>query len=288
MKLDRRDFFAQLGGAAVVATLTHEARADALEHYMMAAAAPPTVASQGSPASAPASMPASMAADKRPFPSVAEVEAQIETQSRRRGVGNLFTSAEGNVKRLPPMPAKPTLVDYFNLRFVRTSNHCLQSANRAMKNGMSEEIVLACLLHDTVQELIKVDHGYWGAQMYEPYVAPKVAFALRYHQALRFFEDKEHGYEYPDLYRRMFGVDYTPEPYIVQAWQTAKKNKWYYESRMVTVNDLYAFDPNVHPTLDQFTDIIGRHFKQPKEGLGYDNSPVAHMWRSISMPDHPL
>src|SRR5262245_39870755 len=187
MKLDRRDFFAKLGGAAAIATMTHEARADALEHYMMAAAAPPAAAAQGSAGSAPASMPASMAADKRPFPTTAEVEAQIETQPRRRGVGGLFTSSEGNVKRLPPMPAKPTLADYFSLRFVRTSNHCLQSANRAMKNGMSEEIVLACLLHDTVQELIKVDHGYWGAQMYEPYVSPKVTFAIRYHQALRFY-----------------------------------------------------------------------------------------------------
>ena len=64
-------------------------------------------------------------------------------------------------------------------------------------------------------------------------------------RALRFYEDKEHGYEYPDLYRRMFGVDYKPEPYIEHAWQTAKKHKWYYESRMVTVNDLYAFEPNV-------------------------------------------
>jgi hypothetical protein len=57
---------------------------------------------------------------------------------------------------------------------------------------------------------------------------------------------------------------------------------------MVTVNDLYAFDPKVNPTLDQFIDIIGRNFKQPKEGLGFDNSPVAHMWRSISRPDSPL
>jgi hypothetical protein len=54
------------------------------------------------------------------------------------------------------------------------------------------------------------------------------------------------------------------------------------------VNDLYAFDPKVNPTLDQFVDIIGRNFKQPKEGLGFDNSPVAHMWRSISRPDAPL
>ncbi len=279
MKLDRRGFFAKLGGAAAVASMSHEARADALEHYLMAAAdnSPTRRAAVSTTPAAPSS-----------FPSAAQVEEQIETRPVRKGSGNLFTSAEGNVRRLPALPAQPTLVDYFNLRFTRTSNHCLQSANRAMKTGMSEEIVLACLLHDTVQELIKVDHGWWGAQMYEPYVSPKVTFALRYHQALRFYEDKEHGYEYPDLYRRMFGYDYQPEPYIVRAWTTAKKHKWYFESRMVTVNDLYAFEPNVHPTLDQFTDIIGRHFKHPKEGLGYDDSPVAHMWRSISMPDHPL
>jgi hypothetical protein len=47
MKLDRRDFFAKLGGAAAVAAMTHEARADALEHYMMAAAGP-AAASAGS------------------------------------------------------------------------------------------------------------------------------------------------------------------------------------------------------------------------------------------------
>ena len=283
--LDRRDFFAKLGGAAVVATMTHEARADALEHYMMAGAAGPATAAA---ASGPVASSASAAADNKPFPTTAEIEAQIDTRPSRKGVGNLFTSANGNVKRLPPMTAKPTLIDYFNLRFTQTSNHCLQSANRAMKNGMTEEIILGCLLHDTVQELIKVDHGWWSAQMYEPYVSPKVAFAIRYHQALRFYEDKEHGYEYPDLYRRLFGVDYKPEPYIEQTWQMVRKHKWYLEPRMVTVNDLYAFEPNVHPTIDQFTDIIGRNFRQPKEGLGFDNSPSAHMWRSIATPDHPL
>ena len=186
------------------------------------------------------------------------------------------------------MPAQPTLADYFKHRFIFTANHVLQSAHLAMKNGLSEEIVLACLLHDTVQELIKVDHGWWSAQLYEPYVSEKVAFAIRYHQALRFYEDKEHGYEYPDLYRRMFGVDYKPEPYIEQAYQTARKHKWYYESRMVTVNDLYAFDPKAKVSIEPFIDIIGRQFKQPKEGLGYDNSPVAHMWRSLATPDRPL
>jgi len=53
-------------------------------------------------------------------------------------------------------------------------------------------------------------------------------------------------------------------------------------------NDLYSFDPNVQVEIDEFTDVIGRHFKQPKEGLGNDNTPVSHMWRSMAIPDAPL
>jgi hypothetical protein len=34
--------------------------------------------------------------------------------------------------------------------------------------------------------------------------------------------------------------------------------------------------------------LIGRRFKQPPEGLGNDNSPVAHMWRTLASPDAPL
>ncbi len=276
MDIDRKAFLASLGGAAALNMMSDEAKADALEDHMMFQlnqATPHT--GSGSNGSAK-------------FPTAAEIEAQIETRQSRRGVGNLFVSPRGNVKKLPPMPAAPTLVDFFSLRFNDTANHVLQSANLAKKNGMSEEIILACLLHDTVQAMIKVDHGWWGAQLYEPYVSEKTAFAIRYHQALRFYEDKENGYEYPDLYRRMFGADYKPEPYIEATYQMVRKHKWYIYPRQVTVNDLYAFEPGVEPKLEEFTDIIGRHFKQPKEGLGFDNSPVAHMWRSIIRPDSPL
>ena len=265
MKIDRRAFLEALGGSAAIALMSDEAKADALEQHLL-----------------------SHANSGPKFPTAAQIEAQIDTKPTRKGVGNLFVARQGNVSRLAPLPQRPTLADYFKLRFVATSNHCLQSANRAMKNGMSEEIILACLLHDTVQELIKVDHGWWSAQMYEPYVSEKVAFALRYHQALRFYEDKALGYEYPDLYRRIYGSDYRPEPYIERTYQMVRQHKWYLEPRMVTVNDLYAFEPNVNPVLEQFTDIIGRHFKQPTDGLGFDNSSSAHMWRSLSMPDHPL
>ena len=276
IQLDRRHFIASLGGAAALKLMSAEAKAEALESYMMQQ----LNSSTGSAA----------ATAKPKFPKAADVEAQIETRSYRRGVGNLFltTQANAKVKKLQPMPAKPTFLDFFKLRMEQTSNHVLQSANRAKKNGMTEEIILACLLHDTVHALIKTDHGYWGAQLYTPYVPEKVSFAIRYHQALRFYDDREAGYEYPDLYRNMFGEDYVPLPHIQADYKMLKNHKWYMEPRLVTVNDLYAFEPGVVVTIDPFLDIIGKHFKNPKEGLGNDNSAVAHMWRAIAMPDNPL
>ena len=59
-------------------------------------------------------------------------------------------------------------------------------------------------------------------------------------------------------------------------------------SRMITVNDTYGFDEDVNPSIEEFTDIIGRNFRHPKEGLGNDNSPSAHMWRVLINPDRPL
>jgi hypothetical protein len=276
VEIDRKALLDSLGGEVAAGRLDSEAKADALEHHMMMQLR----------AAAPGAGNASGAEEK--FPTAAEIEAEIETRPYRRGVGNLFLSLSGNVKRLPPLPEKPTLLDYFDLRFDATRNHVLQSATLALKNGMSEEIVLACLLHDTVQELIKTDHGWWGAALYKPYVPEKVSFAIRYHQTLRYYPDPAVGYEYPDLYRRMFGEDYVPPPYIQAAYEMVKRHKWYMEPRLLTVNDLYAFDPNAKVRMDPFIDIIGRHFKQPKEGLGFDNSPVAHMWRTISRPDMPL
>ena len=186
--------------------------------------------------------------------------------------------------RLPKMPAKPTLIDFFKSRFA-SLNHLLQSAMLAKKNGHSEKTVLACLLHDIgVASFIRCDHGYWGAQMIEPYVDEEVSWAVRTHQALRFFPDRSVGYEYPQMYIDNFGADYKPEPYIVRDYERARNHKYYMTSRMICVNDIYSFDPNAKVDLDDFVDIIGRNFRQPKEGLGFDNSPSAHMWRTLNWP----
>ena len=99
-------------------------------------------------------------------------------------------------KEMTPLPAKPTLEDIFNLRLPKfIFSHCVQSANNALKRGLDEEVILACLLHDTGIALDSPDHGYRGAALIKPYVSEKVHWAIRHHQALRFFPDPDVGYE---------------------------------------------------------------------------------------------
>jgi hypothetical protein len=194
----------------------------------------------------------------------------------------------GHDPRLPRMPERPTLFDFFRCRFGPAA-HMLQSARLAQKNGLTEKLVLACLLHDISSSgFIRADHGYWAAQLVEPYVDEEVSFAIRYHQVLRFYPDESVGYTYPESYIRLFGADFRPEPYVERAYRYARAHKYYMAARLVTVNDLYAFDPNVQVELEEFTDIVGRHFRQPAEGLGFDQSPSAHMWRTINWPTRYL
>src|SRR5262245_8068426 len=183
MDIDRRAFIASLGGPAAVALMDSEAKADALEHWMEEKLDEQVAAAQG------------QAPEK--FPTVAELEAQIETRNYRRGAGSLFVSGRGNMKKLEALPKNPTLKDFFRLRF-QPANHVLQSATRAMKTGMSEEVILACLLHDCVLNLIKPDHGWWGAQLFEPYSPKKAACATRYAQTLRFNPVPDRVSHYPD------------------------------------------------------------------------------------------
>jgi len=281
MNFNKMELAAILGGEASIKRLDHEARADALEDHM----------------SKELDAAVTVRRNKGDY-TVSELEAIVDKRGYRRGVGKLMVhefdmrnpdpnGTGSKVSRLVPMPAKPTLVDFFRRRF-EPAAHLLQSARLAMKNGASEEIVLACLLHDAGQYLMRADHGYWGAQLIEPYVSERVAFAVKYHQALRFYPDPSVGYEYPEVYYGLFGVDYVPAPHIRAAYDYARNHKWYMDARLVTTNDFYAFDPNVQVSVDEFTDVIGRHFREPEEGLGNDNTPVSHMWRTMVNPDAPL
>jgi hypothetical protein len=196
----------------------------------------------------------------------------------------------GDNPALPKMPKAPKLLDFFKLRFSQiTYQHLLQSAKTALDSGQDEKVVMACLLHDISNgALLRSDHGYWSAQLVAPYVSEEVAWAVQYHQALRYFADESVGFKYPDAYNQFFGPDYEPPEYIQEAHRVAKAHRWYMTSRLITIYDIYAFQDNVTVDPEQFTDIIGRNFKEPKEGLGFDGSASAHMWRTMIWPNNFL
>lgn len=196
----------------------------------------------------------------------------------------------GDNPALPKMPERPRLLDFYRLRFgAVTTNHLLQSAKLALDGGFPEKTVMACLVHDIANgALIRTDHGFWGAQLIAPYVDEEIAWAVQHHQVLRFFPDESVGYAYPDSYIRFFGRDYRPPEYIRRAYESARNHRWYMTGRQITLNDIYSFKEGVVVDPDIFTDIIGRHFREPEEGLGFDNSPVAHMWRTMIWPNNLL
>jgi hypothetical protein len=196
----------------------------------------------------------------------------------------------GDNPQLPQMPARPRLLDFFKLRLTEiTFRHLLTSAKHALDAGREEKIVLACLLHDISNGcLLRTDHGYWGAQMIAPYVDAEVAWAVRNHQSLRFFADESVGYCYPPAYVRLFGADYVPPEYIRRDAEAACAHRWYMSARLVTIHDIYSFDQWDPVDPEIFADIIGRHFREPEQGLGFDDSSVAHMWRSVIWPNNLL
>jgi hypothetical protein len=227
---------------------------------------PPTVALMGTPAAA--------------------YRDELTDLARRPGTIVMM----GDNPALPKMPERPTLADFFRLRIHRKDvRHMLQSAHIARLNGMDEKVIMAALVHDiAVGGLIRADHGYWGAQLVRPYVDEEVAWAIEKHEALRFFADESVGYTYPETYIRIFGPDYQVPDYIRREYEQARKHRWYMTSRLLTINDIYSFDPNVEVEFEEFEDIVGRNFRQPEEGLGFDGSPAAHMWRTMIWPNNFL
>lgn len=257
--MNRRKFLASVGGTGALAAMSATEKADALEDAMVEELNTKVV---------------------KP--------AVCTTYGRKPSISSIGSAKYyqmGHDPRLPKMSEKPTLIEFFEKRFA-PANHLLQSGALALKSGLPEKTVLACLLHDIgAAGLMRSDHGYWGAQLVEPYVDEEVSWSIRYHQSLRYFADPDMGYEYPEAYIRYFGEDFSPEPYIHEEAAYAKTHKWYNTAKQICINDVYAFDPNAVVSLDMFYGIIERNFRQPEEGLGYDDSPSAHMWRTIIFPN---
>ena len=90
--------------------------------------------------------------------------------------------------RLPPMPEKPTLMDFFEFRLAPPRICCKAPNTRSMPGCGEHGPRLPPARYFDVG-FIRGDHGYWGAQLVEPYVDEEVTWAIRAHQVLRFYPD---------------------------------------------------------------------------------------------------
>ena len=70
--------------------------------------------------------------------------------------------------------------------------HSLQSATRAYKNGESEEMVVAALLHDIGDELAPMNHSEYAAAILKPYVTEKTHWIIEKHGEFQMFYYAHH------------------------------------------------------------------------------------------------
>ena len=70
--------------------------------------------------------------------------------------------------------------------------HSLQSATRAYKNGESDEMVVACLLHDIGDELAPMNHSEYAASILKPYVSDKTRWIIEKHGEFQMYYYAHH------------------------------------------------------------------------------------------------
>ena len=70
--------------------------------------------------------------------------------------------------------------------------HSLQAATRAYKNGESEEMVVATLLHDIGDDLAPMNHSQYAASIIRPYVSEKTYWIILHHGLFQTYYSAEH------------------------------------------------------------------------------------------------
>ncbi len=70
--------------------------------------------------------------------------------------------------------------------------HSLQTATRAFKNGESDEMVVAALLHDIGDELAPMNHSQYAAAVLKPYVSEKTHWIIEKHGFFQTYYSAHH------------------------------------------------------------------------------------------------
>ena len=70
--------------------------------------------------------------------------------------------------------------------------HSLQAATRAYKNGESEEMAVATLLHDIGDDLAPMNHSQYAASIIRPYVSEKTYWIILHHGLFQTYYSAHH------------------------------------------------------------------------------------------------
>ena len=129
--------------------------------------------------------------------------------------------------------------------------HSLQSATRAYKNGESEEMIVAALLHDIGDELAPMNHSEYAASILKPYVSEKTHWIIEKHGEFQMFYYAHH----------LGGNKNKRDKY--------KGHKYYQDTINFCENyDQNSFDPNYKSLpLEFFRPIVKRIFSRKPYSL---------------------
>ena len=129
--------------------------------------------------------------------------------------------------------------------------HSLQSATKAFKNGESEEMIVAALLHDIGDELAPMNHSEYAAAILKPYVSEKTHWIIEKHGEFQMYYYAHHLGKNKDQRDKY------------------KDHRYYKDAVNFCENwDQVSFDPNFKSmTLDDFAPMVKRIFSRKPYSL---------------------
>ena len=122
--------------------------------------------------------------------------------------------------------------------------HSLQAATRAYKNGESEEMVVATVLHDIGDDLAPMNHSQYAASIIRPYVSEKTYWIILHHGLFQTYYSAHH-----------LGGDRN-------ARDKFKEHKYYQDTvDFCEKYDQSSFDPNYKSmSLEEFEPMVKKIF----------------------------
>ncbi|MBI3513732.1 MAG: phosphohydrolase [Proteobacteria bacterium] len=137
---------------------------------------------------------------------------------------------------------------------VNNFRHCLQAATRAQQDGLDEETVVVCLLHDIGFVACPSNHGAFAAALLGPYVSAANEWMLAHHQVFQ----QVHLLTYP-------GND----PSAREHWRGHPAFEW--TARFVARYDQDMISPDAAMLpLAAFEPMVQRLFERPPRPMPLD------------------